>query len=224
MKKPLFYRLFNYNKNLLPNKFLKNLEELSPNLEDAKKHTGFSIGYPGWNVIYFLLLTTVERHSKNIVIVETGSNLGSTTIILAQALKDLDCADSKVISIEIDKTSYLKAKENIKKSGLLDYIDLINDHSINYLEKKNILNIDFAFIDGSHLMNDAYSEFELLFPKLKQNSLILIDNTYNIAEDHEDQRVYGAIKKIKENFKNIQVINLTFVSWYTPGLAIIQKI
>ena len=91
------------------------------------------------------------------------------------------------------------------------------------MKKLNHTEIDFAFLDGSHTMSTAYNEFEIIFPILKKNSLIILDNTYNIADEGEDQRVFGALNKIKENFNNISIINLPFVSWYTPGLAIIQK-
>lgn len=227
MKKPKFYRLFDYNKNLLPNKHLAMLEKRTKNYKNAKEITGFSVGYPAWNVIYYLIITSIETNQKNVNILETGTNYGSTTIILAQALKDLNCKNSKAVSIEILKENILLAKQNLKKAKLNNYVKFILGDAKKILSKK-IFNkipnkIDFAFLDGSHLENDVLIEFEQVYNRLQKNSLIVFDNIYPIAEPNEDQRVYGALKYIKKKYKNIQIIDLPYCSWHTPGIAIMQK-
>jgi hypothetical protein len=49
-----------------------------------------------------------------------------------------------------------------------------------------------------------------------------MDNTYQIAEPHEDQRVNGFLKQLPAKHGG-NIINLPFCSWFTPGLAIWQK-
>ena len=61
-----------------------------------------------------------------------------------------------------------------------------------------------------------------MLPKFTDDALALFDNTSLIAEGDEDRRVYGALKTIGERYARNQ-INLEFVSWYTPELAIWQK-
>jgi hypothetical protein len=87
---------------------------------------------------------------------------------------------------------------------------------------KEINSIRFAFLDASHLYDDVLFEFETLRPKLTDDALVLFDNTYRIADDDEDQRVNGVLKKILNDYGG-NLINLEFVSWYTPGLAMWQK-
>ncbi len=80
----------------------------------------------------------------------------------------------------------------------------------------------FVFLDACHFYEDVLFEFESLLPKLADDALVLFDNTYPIAEENEDQRVNGALKTILDCHGG-NLINLKFVSWYTPGLAIWQK-
>jgi len=75
MKQPQFYRKFKYNKALLPNAYLAGLEEGVQTIDEARKKTGLSIGYPGWGVIYYILLSHLDPICHN-NIVETGTNWG----------------------------------------------------------------------------------------------------------------------------------------------------
>ena len=71
-------------------------------------------------------------------------------------------------------------------------------------------------------MDDVLFEFETILPKLSPTSIVMFDNTYKIAEHHEDQRVNGALKTIVSRHGG-NVINLESVSWYTPGVALWQQ-
>ncbi len=224
MKSPKYYRVFNYKRSLLPNDYLAFLEDGVGSIEMAKEKSGFSIGFPGWGLLYYLLLSHLVPDEENIII-ETGTNLGCTTIILAQALKDTS-SKGKIFTIEIDNDSYEIALNNIQKAGLDMYVhNILGDSKtelpilVNKLDAK----IRLAFLDGSHLFNDVLFEFETIDPLLGEQSLVIFDNTYQIAEPHEDQRVNGAIKHIHQKYGG-NLINLEYVSWFTPGLAIWQKV
>lgn len=222
MKQPQFYRTFNYNKALLPNAHLAALEEGVQTIDAAMKKTGLTIGYPGWGLIYYILLSHLEpRHHNNIV--ETGTNWGCSTIMLAQALKDSGCSGS-LFTIELDPENYQIAAANFSKAGVADRVNAINDDSRNVLPKlvNELDEIRIAFLDASHNFKDILFEFYTIYPKLSDHSLVVFDNTYQIAEPHEDQRVNGALRYIHRRYGG-QLINLEFVSWYTPGLAIWQK-
>lgn len=52
--------------------------------------------------------------------------------------------------------------------------------------------------------------------------IVMFDNTYEISEPGEDPRVNGALKEIQATYGG-NLINMEFVSWYTPGLALWQK-
>lgn len=90
MNEPKFYRRFDYDRKLLPNQFLSRLEQDVHDLEQAKTKTGYSVGYPGWNLLYYCLYSSLRKDAFNLII-ETGSNWGCSTIILGQGLIDRAC-------------------------------------------------------------------------------------------------------------------------------------
>lgn len=219
---PKNYRIFNYNLNLLPNPHLAALEKNVTDLDEAKARSGLSIGYPGWNLLYYAILSNLHRDGDNIIL-ETGTNFGCSTIILCQALKDSGL-HGRIYTVEMDPKNVQRAKENIRKAGLSTYVDLFCQESILFLEDllKRIDTIRFAFLDGCHDQDHVVREFELIHPRLSDESMVFFDNTYKIAQSGEDQRVNGALKIIKERFGG-NLINFENTSWFTPGQAIWQR-
>lgn len=222
MKKPKFFRQFGYDKTLLPNLFLAELEEGVESIEQAREKSGHTIGYPGWNLIYYILLSHLKPDQWN-VIIETGTNLGCSTIILAQALKDSG-ANGRVYTVELAPENYGKAKYHFSQSGVNELIDARLGDSKEVLKQitQEVSGVRTAFLDASHLLDDVLTEFEIIYPLLDEDSIVIFDNTYQIAEPHEDQRVFGALHKIQEIYGG-NLANFEFVSWYTPGMAIWQK-
>jgi predicted O-methyltransferase YrrM len=222
MKPPRFYRKFNYRTSLLPNSYLASLEDGVGSIEEGISRSGYTIGYPGWGVLYYLLLSHLSPFFENII-VETGTNVGCTTIVLAQALKDSG-VKGRVFTVELEKGNFDKAVDNFKRANLDSLITAINCDS--RLALKEIIAqydaIRIVLLDASHTYQDVLEEFELVYPHLDGNALVIFDNTFQIAEPHEDQRVNGALKHIMGTYGG-NLVNLEYVSWYTPGLAIWQK-
>tara|TARA_B100000902_G_C27203067_1_gene860130 strand:- start:439 stop:1119 length:681 start_codon:yes stop_codon:yes gene_type:complete len=218
---PKYFRKFDYNRNLIPNSFLADLDKVK-NLDEAKEKTGFSIGYPGWGLLYYSTMCALNPHLENHII-ETGTNFGSSTIILAQALKDSGFS-GHVDTIEIDTDTAKQAEQNISLSGTSDFITQHTGDAKQKLAEvlQEIPNIQVAFLDGSHLFDDVVTEFELVLPKINDDGIVVFDNTYQIASEEEDQRVYGALSFIINKWGG-NLINFPTVSWYTPGMAIWQK-
>ena len=222
MRTPVYHRMFGYDLKLLPNSHLASLEAGVTNIEQARQKTGATIGYPGWGFIYHLLLSHLDR-SKEEVIVETGTNEGCTTIVLAQALKDSGVI-GHLHSFELEADNVRKAKANLDSAMLSDRVTIHQGDVYNTLPKiaERLQNIRFAFLDASHLLRDVMFEFETILPCLADDAIVLFDNTYWIAEPNEDQRVNGALKMLKKEHGG-NLINLENVSWYTPGLALWQR-
>jgi predicted O-methyltransferase YrrM len=222
VKAPIYYRKFNYDKQLIPNRYLASLEEGICTVEQAKARSGLTVGYPGWNLIYYVLLSHLRPGEYN-VILETGTNQGCSTIILAQALKDSGC-EGKVFTVELDRESYKAALANFSGAGLCDYIQAVNASSFDFLralaEKKCPIRI--AFLDASHLFDDVMTEFNTILPLLGPQSVVIFDNTYLIADENEDQRVNGALREITRRYGG-NLVNFEIVSWCTPGIAIWQR-
>lgn len=223
MRAPVYHRMFGYDLNLLPNRHLASLEAGVTNVEQARQRTGATIGYPGWGFIYHLLLSHLDR-SKDEVIVETGTNEGCTTIILAQALIDSGVS-GHIHSFELEADNVRKAKANLDAASLSGVVTIHEGDVHNTLPMiaASLQNIRFAFLDASHLLRDVMFEFETILPCLADDAIVLFDNTYCIAEPGEDQRVNGALKML-QNEHGGNLINLEHVSWFTPGLALWQRI
>lgn len=222
VKPPLFHRMFGYDLLRLPNPHLAALEDGVRTIEEARARSGATIGYPGWGVIYHLLLAHLDRGRRE-VIVETGANWGCTTIVLAQALVDAGC-EGRVVTFELDPENAEIAGRNIEAAGLEDRVELHVGDSRGLIEPvlQAESGLRFVFLDASHLHNDVVAEFEIVRLKLAPDALVLFDNTYRIADDHEDPRVNRALRTIQERYGG-NLINLEFVSWFTPGLAIWQR-
>lgn len=222
MKDPVYYRRFDYDRALLPNEHLRALEADVTDLEQARLASGASIGYPGWPLLYYHALCSLDPSKRN-VIVETGTNHGCSTIMLAQALRDLGCGGS-VHTVEIDPEVQSIARRNAAEAGLEQYVEFHVGSSRDVLPGLvgTLETIDLAFLDGSHLEDDVLFEFATVHGRLSPGALVIFDNTYQIAEPGEDQRVNGALRQIHSQYGG-NLINLRFVSWYTPGLAVWQE-
>ena len=222
MKPPVYHRLFGYDLARLPNRHLASLEDGVKTIRQARQRSGATIGYPGWGVLYHVLLSHLDR-TRYEIILETGTNWGCTTIVLAQALVDAAC-QGHVVTFELDEANAERARLNILAAGLSNRVHLHVGDSRELVRKvlRREMRIRFAFLDASHMSNDVLTEFEEIESLLTDDALVLFDNTYHIAEDNEDQRVNGALKTIMDRHGG-NLINLEFVSWYTPGLAIWQR-
>lgn len=222
MKPPIYHRMFGYNLGLLPNPQLAVLKHGVTRIEQARQKSGATIGYPGWGLIYHLLLSHLDR-SREEIIIETGTNWDCTTIVLAQALINAGCA-GRVITFELDPANAERARQNLAAANVAERVELCLGDSRQLLSKalEEEGGIRIAFLDASHLYEDVKREFEIVLPKLADDALVIFDNTYRIAEDGEDPRVNGFLRAMQANFGG-NLINLEFVSWYTPGLAIWQK-
>ncbi len=222
MKPPIYHRLFGYNPGLLPNPQLAVLEHGVSNIDQACQKSGATIGYPGWGLIYHLLLSHLDR-SREEIIIETGTNWGSTTIVLAQALIDAGCK-GRVITFELDQDNAVRANANMQAAGVANRVEVHLGDSRQNLPKalEGISGIRAAFLDASHRCEDVKQEFDLVLPKLTDDALVIFDNTYRIADEGEDQRVNGFLRVMPDLYGG-NLINMEFVSWYTPGLAIWQR-
>lgn len=222
MKPPVYRRMFGYNVDLLPNAHLASLERGVDSIEVARTRTGMTIGYPGWGLLYHLLLSHLDRGREE-VLIETGSNQGCTSIVLAQALIDANCA-GRVVTFELEQENVETARRNFAAAGVADRIEIHQGDVKKTFPPavRGLKDVRFAFLDASHLFADVMFEFETLAPHLAPDALVIFDNTYRIAEPHEDQRVNGALKEIVARAGG-NLVNLENVSWYTPGLAIWQR-
>ena len=207
-------RIFDYDHHLLPNRYLGELESRSPDLETAVKLTGLSIGYPAWNLLYYALLCSIP--TTDAVVVETGTNHGFSTIVMAQALKDAG-SHEKVWTVDIDPEIVPRAKANVERAGLSDYVEFLVGDSIAFLKEFADAHdhIDFAFLDGNHELDHVVNEFELIHDGIAAClGKVYFDNTMSGG-------VADALRRIQDTHGG-NLVRFDNCSWSPPGNAIWQ--
>ncbi|MEO1584392.1 MAG: class I SAM-dependent methyltransferase [Planctomycetota bacterium] len=222
MREPRFHRITDYNKALLPNAHLRMLEEGATDRDAWRETSGASIGYPAWGLLYYLALCRLDPSAHNLVI-ETGTNKGASSIVLAQAIKDAP-GTGLLRTVELEQASLDIARRNHEAAGVADIIETYQGDAIEKLPAMldHASPLAVAFLDGSHLHDQVVREFELVEPRLSHDAIVIFDNTYLIAEANEDQRVNGALRTILARFGG-HCVNLPYCSWFTPGMAVWQR-
>jgi predicted O-methyltransferase YrrM len=225
MRNPLFFREHNYDLSLIPVKPLRKLER-SRDPEVARAKSGFSIGNPGWGLLYYLVKCQFQRGEPG-VILETGTNKGATTSVLAQALLDTGVKNPRLLTFELQPDFVADARAFLAKCRLDKYVSIFEGNTRDTLprtleESVELGSLRFVLLDASHLHDDVKFEFESVLPYLSQDALVIMDNTYPIAESGEDGRVAKFLENLTDTYGG-SLIELPFVSWYTPCLAIWQR-
>jgi len=155
-------------------------------------------------VLEFLrcLMTTMKPR----LVVETGTFLAVSTLYMAEGLKQNGMG--KIITCELDKEVYAKAKEKIGASGLAEWIDFRCQSS---LEIDAPGQIDVLFCDSLPELREA--EVRHFLPKINPYGLILMHD----ASSH--------LKTVREAALRLEAEGLVSVVLLpTPrGLVVAQK-
>ena len=155
-------------------------------------------------VLEFLrtLVTTVKPN----LVVETGSFLGASTLVIAEGLRMNGFG--RIVSCETDPKVFVAVKEKIDTSPFRDLIDLRNESS---LEMKIDGAIDLFFSDSD--MSIREQEVRRYLPQISPFGLILMHD----ASSHMKHVREAALKLEREGL--ISVVLLP-----TPrGLVVAQK-
>jgi len=208
------FRIFDYDYSFLPNEYIATLEAETDNLDFAKGKTGLSIGYPAWNLLYYSLLCSLPTDGRNVVVLETGTNMGISTIIMAQALKDLD-VPGIVHTVDIDDENINLAKQNVERAGLSEYVHFNNQNSISFLadfvEQKDY--IDFAFLDSNHEFQHVWDEFSIIYP-------LIVASKGKVYFDNSTHRGVSKFLNILRKAYGGNIIEFVSCSWGSPGNAL----
>lgn len=209
-------RSFEYDRSLLPNSFLSDIENGSSDLDSAVKKGGLTPGYPACNLLYYSIVCSLSGMERESVIVETGTNLGFSTIIMAQALRD-SRREGFVHTVDIDAENIALAKRNVEKAGLSEYVKFYEEDAVAFLSHfvKETPYIDFVFLDDLHEHRHIRKEFSLVYPGvLACRGKVYFDNT-----NKSDAAV--ALKFIRYAYPG-NIIEFRNCSCLPPGNAIWQ--
>lgn len=151
-------------------------------------------------------LTCIVTTLKPGLIVETGSFAGLSTLALAQGVAKNGFG--RIVSCELDKEVFVKAKERIAASGLGKWIDLRNESS---LEMSVEGTIDLLFSDSDQELRER--EVRRFLRQMNPNGLILI---------HDASSHYGIVRKGALAMQQEGLVSVILLP--TPrGLVIAQK-
>lgn len=144
-------------------------------------------------------------------ILEVGTLGGYSTIWLARALQK----SGKLITIEIDMKHAAVAKENFKRAGLQELIDLRIGDAIEVLDrliKEESATFDFIFIDADKKNNPTY--FKRALKLSHPGTIIVVDNVVRngtvIDQTSADPSIVG-VRQLNELIKSEAGVESTVV-------------
>jgi predicted O-methyltransferase YrrM len=124
-------------------------------------------------------LFNYAKEKRRGVIVDIGTYKGKSAICMASALKQI--GRGKVYTI--DEKEYEGFKENIKKSGVEDYVVQIIGKSSEIKWDKPI---KLLFIDGSHEYANVKADFEHFSPFIVKGGVVVFHDSDN--DEYPDVR------------------------------------
>ena len=182
------------------------------------------LNYAHGKILYSALREYVSKNYKilnNLLIIETGTARGFSSLCMAKALSDSDIPGS-ILTFDV-----LPHKKKIYWNCIVDHIegptsrekllkpweDLVNKYiifhqgySIIELKKIGLQRINFAFLDGAHTYKDVLFEFDILKNQQKKGDIIVFDD-YNklsfpgiVEAVDEICNKFGYKKKIIKSF------------------------
>lgn len=211
-----FTRRFDYDRRLLPNERIAALEPPEVTEEShVEGTTDMSLGYPAWNLLYYTLYCSLSPERERVVVIETGTNKGLSTIVMAQALKDLGIR-AQVDTVEVNPDLMAVAKKNVEKAGLSDYVRFHVRDAIGFLSEmaERVDQFDFVLIDDDHSYRQVLEEIKIVCPKVAADGKVYFDNT-------AWGDVAMALRDLQELFPG-HLIQFDNCSWRPPGNAIWQ--
>ncbi len=157
---------------------LNNHSNLIYNDKGAYKHANYTVKVSHLakksvsKAKYSYLQYQLIAYFKPKTILEIGTSLGINTLYFAKA-----APESNIFTLE-GAAPVAKIAKNIFSNS--PNIQLIEGNFDDILQPlvDTLTSIDYVFIDGNHTFDATIKYFEILLPKLNQNSIVVIDDIY----------------------------------------------
>jgi predicted O-methyltransferase YrrM len=139
-----------------------------------------------------ILLTYASTLDENCRYVETGSYLGCSSVLVALGSKATVWAhdiwvdnwselEGTIPPLETENY-FLKFYEGVLANKLENRIIPIRGKSGDTLKIHPLKSIDLAFIDGDHSYHGCFSDLELMYPRMKPGTVMLVHDCWDNSE------------------------------------------
>jgi predicted O-methyltransferase YrrM len=122
------------------------------------------------------ILAKVVRETKPKKVLEIGTLIGYSAILIARELSD----DAHIVTIGINEDEAKMAKENLRKAEVAPKVDVIVGDALEVIPKLTGP-FDLVFIDAEKTEYLQY--LRLVEPKLHKGSVVVADNAGILAEE-----------------------------------------
>jgi predicted O-methyltransferase YrrM len=145
--------------------------------------------YPQGVSLYYRFFKELSVKLKPSVVLEVGTYLGASAAHLAFN------SSTQVVTLDIDR----EAAKRVDRLGLKN-VKALTLSSLQYIEQlgqlvpNGLAIFDLVFLDGSHLADDVYREYQCIRPFVRTNGLIFIDD---IVSTEEMRKLWGWIREPK---------------------------
>ena len=149
------------------------------------------------------MLNMVLRLNNVKNMLEVGTSTGYSTIWCAEAISD---NSGEIITIEQNLNKIKRAKENFQKSELSDRISIKEGLAMKILEELNSQEkyqgfFDFVFIDADK--ENIIEYFDLIFPMVSTNGIIVTDNMLYPEKYRPDMKKFSDYLKTNPRLRTI---------------------
>ena len=149
------------------------------------------------------MLNMILRLNNVKNMLEVGTSTGYSTIWCAEAISD---NLGEIITIEKNPNKIKRAKENFQKSELSDRISIKEGLAIKILEELNSQKkyqefFNFVFIDADK--ENIIKYFDLIFPIVSINGIIITDNMLYPKKYRSDMKKFSNYLKTNHRLRTI---------------------
>lgn len=185
---------------------------------DTVQRTGkheWSVCYPAWNLLYYTCLCSLSREEPNLL-VETGTNRGCSSVVLAQALIESGLL-GEVITFELDEQRIEAAKQLFRETKTEHLITVVQGDTTETMPKVlGDRGVRFAFVDSGHTQQLCLQETEILYPLVKKaGGKFFYDNTMLGG-------VRAALAELRSQERGRNIVEFLNCSRHPPGCAVWQ--
>lgn len=159
-------------------------------------------------------------------VLEVGTNLGSSTVMIAQALATHVGPDARLVTLDIydvnrPREGRTAPREALKKLGLSDKVDFQINAALSYFDSVDT-KFDLIFLDGDHSASAVYLEISAALRHLKEGGIILLhdyhpQNRHVFRTGDPIPGPYLGVKRIRSEGNPIDVLPFGELPWPTRG-------